>query len=100
MELYGITRSDKVHNAQLCVALTGNVSVVRFPHDGDTAIALTLDKPCSTTVMIGNFNDKMKGGIWVELICQRPMNLTTVEPFKIGSCNGYNGPNFYSSIDV
>jgi hypothetical protein len=77
-----------------CVTVTGNVSVVRFPADGDAVIALSLDKPYSNMVTIGNFNDKMKGGIWVELICQRPMNLTTVEPFKIGSCNGYNGPIF------
>jgi hypothetical protein len=68
--------------------------VVRFPADGDAVMALTLDKPYSNMVTVGNFNDKMKGGIWVELICQKPMNLTTVEPFKIGSCKGYNGPVF------
>jgi hypothetical protein len=71
-----------------------NVSVVRFPADGDAVMALTLDKPYSNMVTVGNFNDKMKGGIWVELIYQKPMNLTTVEPFKIGSCKGYNGPVF------
>ncbi len=27
-------------------------------------------------------------------ILEKPMNLTTVEPFKIGSCKGYNGPVF------
>jgi hypothetical protein len=77
-----------------CVTVSGNVSVVRFPADGDAVMALTLDKPYSNMVTVGNFNDKMKGGIWVELICQKPMNLTTVEPFKIGSCKGYNGPVF------
>jgi hypothetical protein len=80
-----------------CVTVSGNVSVVRFPADGDAVMALTLDKPYSNMVTIGNFNDKMKGGIWVELICQKPMNLTTVEPFKIGSCKDYNGPVFKSS---
>ena len=41
-----------------------NVSVVRFPADGDAVMALTLDKPYSNMVTVGNFNDKMKGGIW------------------------------------
>jgi hypothetical protein len=37
-----------------------NVSVVRFPADGDAVMALTLDKPYSNMVTVGNFNDKMK----------------------------------------
>ena len=31
-----------------CVTVTGNVSVVRFPPDGDTVIALTLDNHIAT----------------------------------------------------
>jgi len=30
-----------------CVTVSGNVSVVRFPADGDAVMALTLDKPYS-----------------------------------------------------
>jgi hypothetical protein len=78
----------------LCVTVSGNVSVVRFPADGDAVIALTLDKPYTNMITIGNFNDNMKGVIKVELICQKPMNLTTVESFKIGSCKEYDGPVF------
>jgi hypothetical protein len=77
-----------------CVTVTGNVSVVRFPADGDIVLALTLDKPYRNMVTTGNFNDKMTGGLWVELICQRPLISAKLEPFKIGECNGYNGPIF------
>jgi hypothetical protein len=39
-----------------------------------------------------NFNSKMKGGIWVELICQRPNE--SHERVHKGDCEGYNGPKF------
>jgi hypothetical protein len=67
-----------------CVTITGKVTLVHFPPDGDTVFALKLDKPFSSMVTKANFNNKMKGGIWVELICQRP-NKNTEEVHR-GDC--------------
>jgi hypothetical protein len=55
-----------------CVTVNGTITLVHTPSDGDMVFALALDKPFSTMVTKANFNPTMKGGIWVELICQRP----------------------------
>jgi len=58
---------------QNCVTVTGNVTLVHMPPDGDTVCALKLDKPFSSMVTsVNKQSPKMKGGIWVEMICQRP----------------------------
>ncbi|MGA9840781.1 MAG: hypothetical protein WBQ25_00540 [Nitrososphaeraceae archaeon] len=68
-----------------CVTVNGTITLVHTPSDGDTVFALALDKPFSTMVTKANFNPTMKGGIWVELICQRPN--TSKEPVHKGDCN-------------
>jgi hypothetical protein len=59
--------------------------LVHTPSDGDTVFALALDKPFSNMVTKANFNPTMRGGIWVELICQRPN--TSKEQVHEGDCN-------------
>jgi hypothetical protein len=68
-----------------CVTVNGTITLVHTPSDGDTVFALALDKPFSTMVTKANFNPTMKGGIWVELICQR--SNTSKEPVHNGDCN-------------
>jgi hypothetical protein len=68
-----------------CVTVNGTITLIHTPSDGDTVFALALDKPFSTMVTKANFNPTMKGGIWVELICQRPN--TSKEPVHKGDCN-------------
>lgn len=68
-----------------CVTVNGTITLVHTPSDGDTVFALALDKPFTTMVTKANFNPTMKGGIWVELICQR-LN-TSKEPVHKGDCN-------------
>jgi hypothetical protein len=53
-----------------CVTVTGTVVGMSSPSDGDKNFAVVLDKPYENLVSKGNFNDKMKGGIWLEIGCQ------------------------------
>jgi hypothetical protein len=75
-----------------CVTVSGIVTLVHFPPDGDTVFALKLDPQYKNMVNKANFNPKMKGGIWVELICQR--HNKSHEAVHKGDCEGYNGPKF------
>ena len=71
---------------QDCVTVTGKVTLVHTPSDGDTVFALKLDKPFSSMVTSVNIESpKMHGGIWVEMICQRPN--TSNEPIHKGDCS-------------
>lgn len=71
---------------QECVTVTGNVTLVHTPSDGDTVFALKLDKPFSSMVTSVNKNSpKMQGGIWVEMICQRPN--TSKDAVHKGDCS-------------
>jgi hypothetical protein len=75
-----------------CVTVTGIVLSVQYEPDGDTDFPLSLDPPYKNMVTQANFNPLMRGGIWSEMICQHPEE--SVEAFKRGECNGYNGPIF------
>jgi hypothetical protein len=75
-----------------CVTVSGIVTLVHFPPDGDTVFALKLDPQYKNMVNKANFNPKMKGGIWVELICQRQNK--SHESVHKGDCKDYNGPKF------
>jgi hypothetical protein len=71
---------------QDCVTVTGKVTLVHTPSDGDTVFALKLDKPFSSMVTSVNIKSpKMHGGIWVEMICQRPN--TSNDPIHNGDCS-------------
>jgi hypothetical protein len=71
---------------QDCVTVTGKVTLVHTPSDGDTVFALKLDKPFSSMVTPVNIKSpKMHGGIWVEMICQRPN--TSNDPIHKGDCS-------------
>jgi hypothetical protein len=71
---------------QDCVTISGMVTLVHAPSDGDTVFALKLDKPFASMVTSVNINShKMNGGIWVEMICQRPN--TSNEPIHKGDCS-------------
>ena len=54
-----------------CTTVTGTVTLVHFPPDGDTVFALALDSSYKFMITKANYNTKMTGGIWVEMICQR-----------------------------
>ncbi len=74
---------------QDCVTVTGKVTLVHTPSDGDTVFAFKLDKPFSSMVTSVNIDSsKMKGGIWVEMICQRPN--TSHEPIHKEDCSKPN----------
>ncbi|HZD36954.1 MAG TPA: hypothetical protein VE130_17250, partial [Nitrososphaeraceae archaeon] len=75
-----------------CITVTGNITLVHEPSDGDTVFALTLDEPYQNLVTISNFNSKMTGGIWVEFICQRTNNST--ELVHKGDCSAGTSPKF------
>jgi hypothetical protein len=75
-----------------CVTVSGIVTLVHFPPDGDTVFALKPDPQYKNMVNKANFNPKMKGGIWVELICQRSNK--SHESVHKGDCQDYNGPKF------
>ena len=51
-----------------------------------------LDKPYQDPVTTANFNTKMNGGIWVELICQYTNNATTL--VHKGDCSAGTSPKF------
>ncbi|HET7345386.1 MAG TPA: hypothetical protein VFJ05_05910 [Nitrososphaeraceae archaeon] len=71
---------------QDCVTVTGKVTLVHTPSDGDTVFALKLDNPFSSMVTSVNIESpKMHGGIWVEMICQRPN--TSNDPIHKGDCS-------------
>jgi hypothetical protein len=75
-----------------CVTITGSITLIHYPSDGDTVLAVTLDKKYENMVTDANFNTKMNGGIWVELICQRPN--TSIELIHKGDCYEGNIPKF------
>jgi hypothetical protein len=77
-----------------CVTVTGTVLSINPQPDGDTDFPLALGPPYKNMVTNANFNSVMKGGIWSEMICQRPETSPEVQPFKRGECNGFNGPLF------
>jgi hypothetical protein len=70
-----------------CVTITGTITLVHTPSDGDTVFAMKLDKAFESPTMVtkANFNSKMKGGIWIEEICQRKN--TSREPVHKGDCS-------------
>ena len=71
---------------QDCVTVSGTVTLVHTPSDGDTVFALKLDKPFSSMVTsVNKKSPNMKGGIWVEMICQRPN--TSKEEIHKGDCS-------------
>ncbi|HET7391698.1 MAG TPA: hypothetical protein VFJ51_12825 [Nitrososphaeraceae archaeon] len=79
----GLPRFNVVQD---CVTVTGKVTLVHTPSDGDTVFALKLDKPFSSMVTSVNIKSpKMQGGIWVEMICQRAN--TNNEPIHKGDCS-------------
>ena len=76
-----------------CITVTGNVTLVHDPSasfDGDVVFALALDKPFQNLVTITNFNSKMTGGIWGELICQYTNNATAL--VHKGDCSTGTSP--------
>jgi hypothetical protein len=78
-----------------CITVTGNVTLVHNPAaglDGDTVFALQLDKPYANLVTTANFNSKMTGGIWVELMCQSLNNATAL--VHKGDCSAGTSPKF------
>jgi len=76
-----------------CTTVTGTVTLVHFPPDGDTVFALALDSPYKFMITKANYNTKMTGGIWVEMICQRNNNAKDVR-IHVGDCQGFNGQKF------
>ncbi|TVP38989.1 hypothetical protein NARC_250008 [Candidatus Nitrosocosmicus arcticus] len=88
----GPTRFFMIHP---CITVTRNVTLVHNPAaglDGDTVFALQLDKPYSNLVTTANFNSKMTGGIWVELMCQSLNNATAL--VHKGDCSAGTSPQF------
>lgn len=69
-----------------CVTVVGTVTFVHMAADGDNTFALNLDKPFKSMVTEVNIkSSKMKGGIWIEEICQRPN--TSTDPIHKGDCS-------------
>jgi hypothetical protein len=75
-----------------CITVTGNVTLVHSPSDGDVVFAVALDEPYQNLLTTANFNSKMNGGIWVELICQSKNN--SKELVLKGDCIAGTSPQF------
>jgi hypothetical protein len=78
-----------------CITVTGNITLVHNPAgglDGDAVFALQLDKQYANLVTTANFNSKMTGGMWVELICQSLNNATAL--VHKGDCSAGTSPQF------
>lgn len=82
-----------------CITVTGNITLVHDPSggfDGDVVFALALDEPYQNLVTTTNFNSKMTGGIWVELICQYTNNATAL--VHKGDCSADTSPKFPTPV--
>jgi hypothetical protein len=85
-----------------CVTVTGTVvSGQKINADGDISFNMAVDPPYEGMLGPGNLDPSRASlsgehGIHIEVICQEPV--ISKAPMDAGACNGYNGPDFHSSL--
>jgi hypothetical protein len=85
-----------------CVTVTGTViSGQKINADGDITFNIAVDPPYEGMLGPGNLDPSHatssgEHGIHVEVICQEP--IVSSQPMDVGACDGYNGPDFHSSL--
>ena len=85
-----------------CVTVTGTViSGQKINADGDISFNIAVDPPYEGMLGPGNLDplhatSSGEHGIHVEVICQEP--IVSSQPMDAGACDGYNGPDFHSSL--
>jgi hypothetical protein len=85
-----------------CVTVTGTViSGQKINADGDITFNMAVDPPYEGMLAPGNLDlsrasSSGEHGIHVEVICQEP--IVSSAPMNVGACDGYNGPDFHSSL--
>jgi len=85
-----------------CVTVTGTViSGQKINADGDISFNMAVDPPYEGMLGPGNLDPSHatssgEHGIHVEVICQEP--IVSSQRMDAGACNGYNGPDFHSSL--
>jgi hypothetical protein len=87
-----------------CVTVTGTViSGQKINADGDISFNIAVDPPYEGMFGPGNLDplhatSTSEHGIHVEVICQEPV--ISSQPMDAGACDGYNGPDFHSSLPM
>ena len=85
-----------------CVTVTGTViSGLKVNADGDISFNIAVDPPYEGMLGPGNLDPSHatssgEHGIHIEVICQEP--IVSSAPMDVGACDGYNGPDFHSSL--
>jgi len=85
-----------------CVTVTGTViSGQKINADGDITFNIAVDPPYEGMLGPGNLDlshatSSGEHGIHIEVICQEP--IVSSAPMNVGACDGYNGPDFHSSL--
>ena len=85
-----------------CVTVTGTViSGQKVNADGDISFNIAVDRPYEGMLGPGNLDlshatSSGQHGLHIEVICQEPINSSKL--MDIGACDGYNGPDFDSSL--
>jgi hypothetical protein len=85
-----------------CVTITGTViSGQKINADGDISFNMAVDPPYEGMLGPGNLDplhatSSGEHGIHVEVICQEPV--FSAQHMDAGACDGYNGPDFHSSL--
>jgi len=86
-----------------CITVTGTVVWVHyFNVDGDANFNVVLDSPYKNMLGPGSYSNvfanKYPGGpaMHMETVCQAPV--TSKSKNNVGSCDGYNGPDFRPAL--
>jgi hypothetical protein len=85
-----------------CVTVTGTViSGQKINADGDISFNMAVDPPYEGMLGPGNLDalhatSSREHGIHIEVICQEP--IVSSQRMDVGACDGYNGPDFHSSL--
>jgi hypothetical protein len=82
-----------------CVTVTGTVlSAQKINADGDITFNIVVDPPYEEMLGPGNVDPShsRSSQLHIEVICQEPV--ISKAPMDAGACDGYNGPDFHSSL--
>ncbi|HEY6884543.1 MAG TPA: hypothetical protein VI278_10935 [Nitrososphaeraceae archaeon] len=82
-----------------CVTVTGTViSGQKINADGDITFNIAVDPLYEGLLGPGNVDPShsRSSQLHIEVICQEPV--ISKAPMDVGACNGYNGPDFHSSL--
>ncbi len=82
-----------------CITVTGKVTWTHYINtDGDANFNVKLDKKYNSLLTPANMNNKLKGTLHVEVVCQGKNS--SKDPVKINQCKvpKYDGPDFNKAL--